>query len=97
MPNGNGMNGTWKTIAILALGGGLGAGTGSITASFADTKAIREVVASSPEIATVKANQAAIKEDLEQIRVDQREMRVDQREISRKVDRVLFVLERENR
>jgi len=96
MPNGNG-NGTWKTVAILALGGGLGAGAGSISGAWADQSAIQEMVAASPALVKVQANQATIKEDLKEIRVEQKEQRETTTEIDRKLNRVLVIIEREGR
>tara|TARA_B100000749_G_scaffold163541_1_gene125745 strand:- start:1256 stop:1561 length:306 start_codon:yes stop_codon:yes gene_type:complete len=93
----NGSNGIWKTIAILALGGGLGAGAGSISGAWADTEAIQAMVASSPALVILQANQATIKEDLKEIRVEQKEQRATTSEIDRKLNRVLVIVERESR
>lgn len=86
---------TWKTIAFLALGGGLGAGAGSISGAWADTEAVQEMVASSPALVTLQANQAAIKEDLKEVKVEQKEQRAATAEIDRKINRVLVIIERE--
>ena len=91
----DGMNGTWKTIAVLALGGVIGGGAGTISSAWADQEAVRNMIAASPEIATVRANQSAIKEELARIRLDQKESEAVIRENARKLDLVLFRLERE--
>ena len=90
-----GGNGNWRAIALLLAGGGLGAGTGSLTGAIAQEDAVRTLVARSPEIAIIKTIQAEIRADVETLRVEQRATGDDVASIERKVDRLLFILEQD--
>ena len=94
--NGNG-NGTMRLALALLAGGALGGGIGSISTSWADSEAVREMVAQSPALVKLEANVEAIKEDIRDVRIEQKEQRATTTEIDRKLNRVLVIIEREPR
>lgn len=88
-------NGTWKVIAMLALGGTLGGGAGTLTGALAQEDRIRTIVSASPEIAVIKAIQQEIRQDVEALSIDQKATGAKVSEVDRKLDRLLFIAERD--
>jgi len=86
-------NGTWKIVAMLALGGTLGGGAGTLTGALAQEDRVRSIVSASPEIAVIKAIQQEIRQDVEELGVDQRATGDKVIEVDRKLDRLLFIAE----
>jgi len=90
---GDSPNGTWKIVAMLALGGTLGGGAGTLTGALAQEDRVRTIVAASPEIAVIKAIQQEIRQDVEALAVEQKVTGDKVSEVDRKLDRLLFIVE----
>lgn len=88
-----GTNGSTKIMGLLLAGGLLGGGAGTLGGALASDQKIRELVESSPGVAVVKAVQAEIRADVADLREGQREIRREQRENTRKLDRLLVIVE----
>ncbi len=78
---------------MLALGGTLGGGAGTLTGALAQEDRVRTIVSSSPEIAVIKAIQQEIRQDVEEISARQRETGDKVIDVDRKLDRLLFIAE----
>ena len=87
-------NGTWKIIAMLALGGTIGGGAGTITGALAQEDRVRAIVSASPEIAVIQAIQQEIRQDVEALGLEQKATTQKVGEVDRKLDRLLFIAER---
>lgn len=87
-------NGTWKFAAMLALGGTIGGGAGTLTGAMAQEDRVRSIVAASPQIAVIRAIQLEIRQDVEDLSIDQQATGEKVSEVARKLDRLLFIAER---
>lgn len=89
------MDNGWKMAAMLALGGTVvGGGAGSLTGAFAGEERVRQMIASSPEIAVVRAIQSEIRDDVALLSDEQRATAKEVQEVNRKLDRLLYIAER---
>ena len=89
------MDNGWKMAAMLALGGTVvGGGAGSLTGAFAGEERVRQMIASSPEIAVVRAIQSEIRDDVALLSDEQRLTAQEVQEVNRKLDRLLYIAER---
>ena len=86
-------NGTWKFAAMLALGGTLGGGAGTLTGAMAQEDRVRSIVAASPQIAVIRAIQLEIRQDVEDLSIEQKATGEKVSEVDRKLDRLLFIAE----
>lgn len=83
----------WKLVALLAVGGTIGGGAGSMTGAMAGDDRVRRLIAQSPELAIVKTIQAEIRDDVAELSVRQRETTEQVVEANRKMDRLLYIIE----
>lgn len=79
--------------AVLAVGGTLGGGAGSISGALAGEERVRALISGSPEIAVVRTIQAEIRDDVGVLSEEQRSTAAEVGEINRKLDRLLFIVE----
>ena len=86
-------NGTWKFAAMLALGGTIGGGAGTLTGAMAQEDRVRSIVAASPQIAVIRAIQLEIRQDVEDLSIEQKATGEKVSEVDRKLDRLLFIAE----
>jgi len=86
-------NGTLRLVMLLTAGGVLGGGAGTLGGAMASDEKVREIVDNSPAVTVVRTVQAEIRADVAELKEGQREIHVEQREITRKLDRVLYVID----
>ena len=86
-------NGGWKIVAMLAVGGTIGGGSGMLTGAMAGDERVRQLIAQSPELAVVKTIQAEIRDDVAELSLRQRQTTEQVAEANRKMDRLLYIIE----